>query len=674
MADNALGRPSTRRRVEACNKANEATTFSSKPDLGMGAEFTGGEDLYAVELFCGTAGLTAVMRTVMPSSFGVDHQVTKPRSKVIKLDLSDANAQKLVLQWVCDPRCVWVHFGIPCGTSSRAREVRMSKSHHGPPPLRSMQFPDGLPAAQLSPTNLARVRAANRLYRFMKEIILQLPPTTFWTVENPWRSWLWSTSYFKAIEKELSVFFVRFDMCMCGERLKKTGLATNCKHLENYEILCDGRHDHLPFGCRDGKFDTASEAAYPAKFCHTLVRAIVEALQLRGISIQMPQIKSSKLAAIVSGKQPSKKVPNLIQEFSQVVAIKGIDPIFRFSMTQKRMLTKCYKFIDNDTEQEAAVIHVGAKLLRRTSTNGGVSGASISVEKQQQLGDSSSISSCSCKLGCADLVTCRFSTKQHADEAAFGCPWEPVTFVNEVCKVGHPQSFVSALPKEVEEAISNVASSRPQEVVISRCKWLGKYVALARELEGENQSLLEQMPPQMRKVMSCKRLALLERIIKDEKYEDAKLAEDMVNGFSLVGQVPSSGGRLPEKFVPANLHVDELVEGSSKSRAAVRLATSSSGDAELDSRLWMKTLEERDRGWLIGPLSWNDLEEDAVVSKRFPLQQGAKLRPIDDFSMSLVNATVSMRDQATTDGVDVIAATMCVFMRSLVSRGKCAEL
>ena len=122
----------------------------------------------------------------------------------------------------------------------------MSKSHHGPPPLRSMQFPDGLPAAQLSPTNLARVRAANRLYRFMKEIILQLPPTTFWTVENPWRSWSRSTSYFKAIEKELSVFFVRFDMCMCGgKRLKKTGLATNCKHLENYEILCDGRHDHL---------------------------------------------------------------------------------------------------------------------------------------------------------------------------------------------------------------------------------------------------------------------------------------------------------------------------------------------------------------------------------------------------------------------------------------------
>ena len=94
------------------------------------------------------------------------------------MDLSDANAQKLILQWVCDPRCVWVHMGVPCGTASRASDIKMSKTQHGPPPLRSFEFPDGLPASQLSPSNLARLRAPNRLYRFMKEIILLLPSTT----------------------------------------------------------------------------------------------------------------------------------------------------------------------------------------------------------------------------------------------------------------------------------------------------------------------------------------------------------------------------------------------------------------------------------------------------------------------------------------------------------------
>ena len=30
---------------------------------------------FAIELFCGSAGLTACVRTLMPSSFGVDHSV-----------------------------------------------------------------------------------------------------------------------------------------------------------------------------------------------------------------------------------------------------------------------------------------------------------------------------------------------------------------------------------------------------------------------------------------------------------------------------------------------------------------------------------------------------------------------------------------------------------------------
>ena len=359
---------------------------------------------------------------------------------------------------------------------------------------------------------------------------------------------------------------------------------------------------------------------------------------MNGVAMNEPTVKMSKLAAIISGKQPPKKVPNLVQEFSQVIGVKGVNTSFQFAVTQKQMLTKCYKFVDKHARQELAVIHVGSKLLRRTSYEGGSPSAPISVQKQQQLAvvDSEvSFSSCDCAKGCKDLVTCEFTASGNSDEAVFGCPWDAVVFVEEVCKVGHPRDFIRSLPKEVETAISVVASSSPSDVVIARCQWLGKYVALAKELENENDEILNGMPPAMRRVMKCKRLALLRRIIQDEGYEDSELASDIAAGFSLVGEAPSSGGRLPEKFVPASLHVDELMEGSSKARLAVKLATTSSGDAEMDSKLWLKTLEERDKGWLIGPVAWSELEPHSVVSKRFPLQQGSKLRPIDDFSMSL---------------------------------------
>lgn len=49
----------------------------------------GTADMYLIAFFGGTARLTAAMRTVMPSSFGTGHQVTKPQSKVIMLDRCD---------------------------------------------------------------------------------------------------------------------------------------------------------------------------------------------------------------------------------------------------------------------------------------------------------------------------------------------------------------------------------------------------------------------------------------------------------------------------------------------------------------------------------------------------------------------------------------------------------
>ena len=116
----------------------------------------------AIELFCGSAGLTATMRALMPSSFGMDHSVVYPKSRVIQFDLLDESNQKLVQEWALHDNCVWVHFGIPCGTSSRARDIRMSRHDHGPPPLRTLSYPDGLPHHLMSKKNLLRMRSANR--------------------------------------------------------------------------------------------------------------------------------------------------------------------------------------------------------------------------------------------------------------------------------------------------------------------------------------------------------------------------------------------------------------------------------------------------------------------------------------------------------------------------------
>ena len=107
---------------------------------------------------------------------------------------------------------------------------------------------------------------------------------------------------------------------------------------------------------------------------------------------------------------------------------------------------------------------------------------------------------------------------------------------------------------------------------------------------------------------------------------------------------------------------------------ALRYMTRSSGDSSLDKQLWERTIQEVERGWLVGPLCWDELPTNASVSIRFPLPQSGKVRPIDDLSQSQVNATVSTYEQATVDGPDVICSLAVYLMKCLTANGRSTKL
>lgn len=158
----------------------------------------------------------------------------------------------------CKP-LLWVHFGTPCGTASKARSRRMSATSHGPPPLRSELFPLGLP--KLPGNNLARVRSANILYSFTCKLI-----STLCTLER-----CRATPYWKRVQTSTNPFLVELHYCVFGGRRKKhTCIATNCETVLEMNVLCDGQHDHLPWAFSSGKFATSDQAEYPVGFCKEL--------------------------------------------------------------------------------------------------------------------------------------------------------------------------------------------------------------------------------------------------------------------------------------------------------------------------------------------------------------------------------------------------------------------
>ena len=80
--------------------------------------------------------------------------------------------------------------------------------------------------------------------------------------------------------------------------------------------------------------------------------------------------------------------------------------------------------------------------------------------------------------------------------------------------------------------------------------------------------------------------------------------------------------------------------------------------SSLERQVWAKTLEEVQAGWLRGPLTEAQLVaeygEDAVVSRRFGVEQKGDARVIDDLAAPFVNSAFGSPYNAEYAGVDHI--------------------
>ena len=125
-------------------------------------------------------------------------------------------------------------------------------------------------------------------------------------------------------------------------------------------------------------------------------------------------------------------------------------------------------------------------------------------------------------------------------------------------------------------------------------------------------------------------------------------------------------------MTPSTLSTADLKSNASKANKALRYAT---WPDRARCRPWWETLGQ-DSGraftWLVlGPLSWDQLPDSAVVSRRFPINQSEKVRP---FSQSQINSTVTTYEKATVDGPDVICAMAVKLMKGLRDNGRSSQL
>ena len=199
----------------------------------------------AVEICCGGARMAAQLRAVGFNALGVDWKFNKdkPSVRTLWLDLKSKQGRAEVRKEIKHLNTRHVHGGPPCGTASRAREIRISEDVD-PAPLRSDKFPDGLPG--LPKEAKAKVDAANEVYEFFADLMPELCEEGLsWILENPENSLFWKTRAMKrlwawALRNGFEIKVLVFDMCMHGgERPKHVKFWYFNVDLDSLALRCD---------------------------------------------------------------------------------------------------------------------------------------------------------------------------------------------------------------------------------------------------------------------------------------------------------------------------------------------------------------------------------------------------------------------------------------------------
>ena len=279
-------------------------------------------EMIALEVFCGKAALTRALGKAGVKAQGIDFKFNKdkPVGSVIWIDLSLPRGQAEFKE-LCkakDCRVVYAHFAPPCGTASRAREIRI-KGAADPKPLRSNEHPDGVPG--LAGENLKRVSGANELYSFTAKAIVFLHEQKIaWSVENPTNSLMWRTSFFcnlATLEAQGAFAHkeVVFHMCMHGGRRDKLSTFWYGQGLDlaDMGVKCDGSHAHLPWGRTKEPgthFATADERNYPDLLCRRIAKRVAKM-----VGADPPPKGGACLDKEHNHMQPRKGMNELVPEF-----------------------------------------------------------------------------------------------------------------------------------------------------------------------------------------------------------------------------------------------------------------------------------------------------------------------------------------------------------------------
>ena len=249
---------------------------------------------------------------------------------------------------------------------------------------------------------------------------------------------------------------------------------------------------------------------------------------------------------------------------------------------------------------------------------------------------------------------------------SFGVYHEPQEFVAKALAEQHPCHLESLLPAELVQAIRMNHTKSAAELGQERTETLRKWVARASELSAYEEQLKSSFSPHRQKILHSKRLLLMKEMLDGVGHEDEDLVSDLSTGFDLTGPLPRSHV-FRDKYRPAAMAEETLRKSARIVRGQVLGAVKSSGDEVVDQGVFAATEKELAKGFVEGPVLETSIPPDGTITHRFGVVQGQtdegpKIRPIDNYLSSLVNAVVSQSEQVPVHTLDVVAGMLSMWL------------
>ena len=216
----------------------------------------------------------------------------------------------------------------------------------------------------------------------------------------------------------------------------------------------------------------------------------------------------------------------------------------------------------------------------------------------------------------------------------------------------------SALTPNAKSALWSCARA-PNATVERRNNAINTVSAISNDLSDKRESWIKQLPE--RSPASGINFPLIYLLCHALEYPGEKFATDLSQCMPIAGPIAPTPGLTARKKA-AEMSYQEWKDGIPKRNAVIHERMIKAQGSELAAACWAKTLEEIGDGWISEPTDVTDaILRTVPLPPRYAISEqhgnnAPKIRLVDDFRASAINAIITTEDTNIPDTLDVFTA------------------